>query len=120
MAHRCGSNTRTYAPSGDGIDANQRTALLIAGREYVAALARCLGKLVAWSSRPCPGKCPLPVFEGITTTPEWVVGVQRPDGRWHVHVTKTMTATMKCLPVPKLRKSAKRAGRAAKKPRRAR
>jgi hypothetical protein len=114
MAHACGINTRSYTAVGDGIEATRNAAITSAATEYRAAVARIMGKLLAWAFRPCPAKkCGVPVFMGIQGAGEYAVGVVRPDGRHQVHITQTYTGTMKCIAMPHAKKGVKKA---AKKP----
>jgi hypothetical protein len=111
MAHKCGVNSRTYTAVGDGIEATRNAAVASAAAEYRAAIARIMAKLAAWAVRPCPAKCGVPMFMGITGGGEYAVGVVRPDGRHQVHITQTYTGRMKCIRLPDARKSTKKAAK---------
>jgi hypothetical protein len=117
MAHKCGINSRTYTAVGDGIEATRNAAVISAATEYRAAIARIMAKLAAWANRPCPAKCGVPVFMGISGGGEYAIGVVRPDGRHQVHITQRYTGKMKCIALAKAPKAAKKPARTKKRAR---
>jgi hypothetical protein len=115
MAHKCGQNTKSYQPSGDGFHPwNQGQAIADAQADFGRSVARVVGKIMRWTTRRCPGNCPLWIFGGIAIGAlnqfvRWDNNLQR----WHAHFDQKMTGIVLCLPLPKAKAAAKKAAKKA-------
>ena len=123
MPHKCGQNTKSYQPSGDGFHAwNQQQAIADAQADYMRSVARVVGKIMTWAMKPCPAGCPIWAFGGIVNGPlnqfvRWDNKLQKV----HAHFDHKMTGTLLCLPLPKAAKNAgKKKAKKTKKARRRR
>ena len=57
MALKCGLNSRTYEPTGDGFDPDLAVALMVAVADFLKSLACVTGKLAVYSAQNCPSTC---------------------------------------------------------------
>ena len=106
MALKCGVNSRTYEPTGDGFDRDVNVALMVATGDFLKSLARVTDKLATYSAQNCPRTCPPKVVTTPDTRKDPVFDVtwQAAQKRWHVRIGVKITRTVTCgkaAPKPK-------------------
>jgi len=98
MALKCGLNSKTYEPTGDGFDSDASVALVVAAGDFLTSLARVAGKLAVYSAQNCPSTC-LPKVVATPDTlkdPVFDVTWQAAQKRWHVRIGVKITRTVTC------------------------
>jgi hypothetical protein len=98
MALKCGVNSRTYEPTGDGLDPDLHIALMLAVTDYLTSLARVTGKLAVYSAQPCPVGCrPKTIATPDTYTDQvFTAKWQARQKRYHVRIGIKITRTVTC------------------------
>ena len=116
MALKCGPNSRTYEPTGDGFDPDATVALMVAAGDFLNSLARVAGKLAVYSAQNCPSTCLPKVIATPDTLKDPVFDVtwQARQKRWHVRIGVKITRTVTCgttVATPKPKTKGARRGR---------
>lgn len=96
MALKCGVNSRTYEPTGDGFGSDLLTAMMRAGMDFFTSLARVLGKLATYAAQPCPVGCRPKTVATPDTYRDPVFDVTWRRGRCHVRIGFKITRTVTC------------------------
>ncbi len=95
MVLKCGLNSRTYEPKGDGFAPDLAVALMVAVADFLKSLARVTGKLAVYSAQNCPSTC-LPKVVATPDTlkdPVFDLKWQARQKRWHVRIGVKITRT---------------------------
>ena len=116
MVLKCGLNSRTYEPKGDGFAPDLAVALMVAVADFLKSLARVTGKLAVYSAQNCPSTC----LPKVVATPDtlkdpvfdlkWQARQKRSHVRIGVKITRTVTCG-KAAAIPKPKTKGARRGR---------
>ena len=98
MALKCGPNSKTREPTGDGFDPDPIVALLAALFDFLTSLVRVTRRLDTFSQQKCPTGCrPKDVAKPDTLKDEvFDLTWQARQKRWHVRIGVKITRSVTC------------------------
>ena len=98
MALKCGTNTKTYEPTGDGFSSDMQLAIANAALDFSDSLTRVQRRLAEYAAQDCPKKCRPKVVATPDTVKDDMFDVtwQPRQKRWHVRIGLKITRTVTC------------------------